>query len=60
MADATNCQQVAHQPNLVKSAIESADVPIKRSNLFFFLDLEIIFIVSNNINAYISADSTFV
>ena len=39
-------------PNLVKSAIESADVPIKRFNLLFFLDREIIFIISNNIDVY--------
>ena len=52
MADANNCQQVARLLNLVKTAIESADVPIKRSNLLFVLDLKIIFIVSNNIDVY--------
>ena len=36
--------------DLVKSVIESPGVPIKRSNLLFVLDLEIIFIVSNNID----------
>ena len=60
MADVTNCHQVARLPNLVKSAIESADVPIKRSYLFFVLDFETIFIVSNNIGIYMSADSAFV
>ena len=60
MTDATNCQQVARLPNPVKSAIESADVPIKPFNLLFFLDLVIIFIVSNNIDVYMSADSAFV
>ena len=57
---ATNCQQVARLPNLVKSAISNADVHIKRFNLLFFLDLEIIFILSNNIDVYLSADSAFV
>ena len=33
---ATNCQQVARLPNLVKSAIQSADVPIKRFDLLLF------------------------
>ena len=47
MAEVPSCQQVARLPNLVKSAIESVDVPIKRSYLLFVLDLEIIFIVSN-------------
>ena len=57
MADATNCQQVAHLSNLVKSVIENADVPVKPSNLLFVLDLEIIFIVNNNIDVYMNADS---
>ena len=60
MAEVNNCQQVARLPNPVKSGIESVDVPIKRSYLLFVLDLEIIFIVSNNTDVYMSADSAIV
>ena len=34
-------------------------MPMKRFDLLFFLDLEIIFSVSNNIEVYMSADSAF-
>ena len=61
MATATNCQQVACLPSLMKSAIENADVLIKRFNLLFFLGLEIIFILLAIILIlYMSADSVFV
>ena len=40
MADATNGRQVARLPNLVKSAIEHADVPIKPFNLCIFLSIQ--------------------
>ena len=59
MAAVTNCQQVAHLSNLVKSTIESVDVLIRRFNLLSFLDLKIIVIVSNNTDGYTSADSGF-
>ena len=52
MAATTNCQTVGRLPNLFRNAT------MKRFNFFF--DLEIIVIVSNNIDVYVSAASTFV
>ena len=61
MAAATNCEHIARLPNVIKSvAIERADVPIKRFYLVFFLDSDIVFIVSNNIDVYMSANSDIV